>query len=104
MFAHPCDAPAYSIGVEAGSCAAGPMPDFNFTEGLGGGPMRYDCKPATVFPECILFQYIEDVPEENGVCELDCRNHLCTEREWIICRHRLSRAAGELIAHGQANA
>lgn len=76
----------------------------NFAESLGGGSMRYDCKPAANFPDCFLFQFIEDLPEENAVCELDCRKHLCTEHEWAICRRRLSRSAAELMPHDEANA
>ena len=64
--------------------------------------MRNDSKPAIGFSDC-LYQFIEDLPEENALCELDCREHQCTEREWIMCRHRLSRVAGELMLHGESN-
>ena len=53
---------------------------------FGERPLRYDT---------VLYQFIEDVPEENARCELDCREHQCTEREWIMCRHRLSKAVAE---------
>jgi hypothetical protein len=65
--------------------------------------MRCDSKPAIGFSDCILYQFIEDIPEENALCELDCREHQCTEREWIMCRHRLSKAALELMLHGESN-
>ena len=50
--------------------------------------MRDDSKLAIDVTDCVLYQFIEDVPEENSLCELDCRKLLCTEREWIICRRR----------------
>jgi hypothetical protein len=36
-------------------------------------------------------------------CDLECREHQCTEREWIMCRHRLSKATGKLMLHGEPN-
>jgi hypothetical protein len=57
--------------------------------------MRYDSKTAIRFSTCILYQLIEDVPEENTTCKLDCRKVQCTEREWITCRRRLLRSGGE---------
>jgi hypothetical protein len=66
---------------------------------FGEEPMRYDSKPAIGSSDCILYQFIEDIPEENALCELDCRKHQCKEREWIMCRHRPS----ELMLHGESN-
>jgi hypothetical protein len=65
--------------------------------------MQYGDKPATTLSDCILYQFIEDLPEESGLCDLDCREHQCTEREWIICRRRLSKVAGKLMPHGESN-
>ena len=56
--------------------------------------MRYDSKTAIRFSTCILYQLIEDVPEENTTCKLDCRKVQCTEREWITCRRLLHRSVG----------
>ena len=56
--------------------------------------MRYDT---------VLYQFIEDIPEENALCELDCRQHQCTEREWIMCRHCLSKAVAELMLDGESS-
>lgn len=63
--------------------------------------MRYESKLVAASSDCIFYQSIEDDPDESSLCELDCREHLCTEREWIICRRRLSSAAGESTPHGQ---
>ena len=60
--------------------------------------MRYHSKPAIGFSDCILYQFIEDVPEENVLCELDCRKLQCTQGEWTMCRHSLNKAAGELMS------
>ena len=55
--------------------------------------MRYDSKPAATLIDSFLYQSIEDLPEEEATCELDCRKVQCTEREWINCRWRLRRSA-----------
>jgi hypothetical protein len=70
---------------------------------FGEGPMRYEIKPVSGLSDCILYQFIEDIPEENAVCELDCRKHQCTEQEWITCRHRLSEATSELMRPDESN-
>ena len=57
--------------------------------------MPYDSKPFAALSFRILYQFIEDIPQDNGVCGLDCRRFLCTQREWIICR-RLNGASGSL--------
>jgi len=57
--------------------------------------MRYDSKPAIWFSTCTLYQFIEDVPEENAMCKLVCRKVQCTEREWTTCRRRSLRFSGE---------
>ena len=57
--------------------------------------MRYDSKPDIWLSTCILYQFIEDVPEENAMCKLDCRRVQCTEREWTTCRRRSLRFGSE---------
>jgi len=57
--------------------------------------MSYESKTAIYFSTCILYQLIEDVPEENATCKLDCRRVQCTEREWLACRRLLHRSGGE---------
>jgi len=45
----------------------------------------------------VINQLIQDVPEGSELCEFDCRRLQCTEREWMMCNRRLSKAAGELM-------
>ena len=59
--------------------------------------MHHDSKPVAGSSDCILYQFVEDLPEENGVCELDCRKVQCTERDWIKCRRNLRRHSGEFL-------
>jgi hypothetical protein len=42
-------------------------------------------------------QFVSDVPEDNALCEFDCRKPQCREGEWEDCTRRLQRAAGELM-------
>jgi hypothetical protein len=42
-------------------------------------------------------QFVGDVPEDNALCEFDCRKPQCNEGEWENCTRRLQRAAGELM-------
>jgi hypothetical protein len=42
-------------------------------------------------------QFIGEVPEDDAVCEFDCRKPQCREGEWGSCARRLQRAAGELM-------
>ena len=60
--------------------------------------MRYESKLVAASSDCIFYQSIEDDPDERSLCELDCRDHLCTEREWIICRRLHDFASGRVYA------
>jgi hypothetical protein len=40
---------------------------------------------------------IGEVPEDDALCEFDCRKPQCVEGEWESCARRLQRAAGELM-------
>jgi hypothetical protein len=42
-------------------------------------------------------QFISEVPEDEALCEFDCRKPQCREGEWESCVRRLQRAAGELM-------
>ena len=42
-------------------------------------------------------QIVGEVPEDDAVCEFDCRKPQCTEREWENCPRRLQHAAGQLM-------
>ena len=42
-------------------------------------------------------QFIGEVPEDDALCEFDCRKPQCHEGEWESCARRLQRAAGELM-------
>ena len=42
-------------------------------------------------------QIARDVPEDDALCEFDCRKPQCLEGEWGTCMRRLQRAAGELM-------
>ncbi len=64
--------------------------------------MRYHHNPATELSDCLLFQLVEDLPDENAPCELDCKKVQCTEREWINCRWRL-RQFGNGIMQNRAS-
>jgi hypothetical protein len=41
-------------------------------------------------------QIARDVPEEDALCEYDCRAQQCAQEEWGTCERRIHRAAGEL--------
>lgn len=42
-------------------------------------------------------QFVDWVPEDDALCEFDCRKPQCNEGEWENCTRRLQRAAGELM-------
>jgi len=42
-------------------------------------------------------QIVGEVPEENELCEFDCRKQQCAQGEWATCDRRLRRAEGELM-------
>jgi hypothetical protein len=42
-------------------------------------------------------QFVGEVPEDNALCEFDCRKPQCIEGEWENCMRRLQQAAGELL-------
>jgi hypothetical protein len=39
---------------------------------------------------------VQTVPDEDGLCEFDCRKEQCSETEWENCERRINKAAGEL--------
>jgi hypothetical protein len=41
-------------------------------------------------------QITQNVPDEDAVCEFDCRREQCGELEWATCQRRIARASGEL--------
>jgi len=45
----------------------------------------------------VLGQFVGEVPEEDALCEFDCRKPQCIVGEWENCARRLQRAAGELM-------
>jgi hypothetical protein len=45
----------------------------------------------------VLNQIAQDVPEDIGLCEFDCRIGQCSQVEWKCCQRRLNRAEGELM-------
>ena len=45
----------------------------------------------------LLGQIVQDVPEEIGVCEFDCRRVDCSPGELEQCERRRCRAKGELM-------
>jgi hypothetical protein len=42
-------------------------------------------------------QFVREIPEEDAVCEFDCRKPQCRQGEWESCIRRLQRATGELM-------
>jgi hypothetical protein len=58
--------------------------------------MLYDSKNPRALLDSILYQCIEDLPEDEAPCELDCRRVQCGEREWMRCRRRLRRFTDQL--------
>jgi hypothetical protein len=46
----------------------------------------------------LMNEIVQDVPEEIAVCEFDCRKPQCTSEQWVCCKRRLKKAAGELKA------
>lgn len=47
--------------------------------------------------DCLLNHVIQDMPDDIGICEFDCRRLQCSQGEWEICERRLNRARGELM-------
>lgn len=58
--------------------------------------MLYDSKNAPALLDSVLYQLIEDLPEDEAPCELDCRRRQCGEQEWMRCRWRLRRSTDQL--------
>ena len=50
----------------------------------------------------VLNQIIQDVTEDIGLCEYDCRKGQCSQGEWATCERRLNRAKGELMPAQEA--
>lgn len=44
----------------------------------------------------LLDGLIQSVPEEDALCEFDCRNEQCTMSEWSTCERRLQAVAAQL--------
>ncbi|MGA3049661.1 MAG: hypothetical protein ABSD67_23855 [Terracidiphilus sp.] len=42
-------------------------------------------------------QIIDEVPQDDALCEFDCSKAQCTVGEWESCERRQCKAAGELI-------
>ena len=72
------------------------MPNSGRARTLAEESMMFDGNVTSRLSHWVVNQLIQDVPEESGLCEYDCRRLQCTEREWRLCSRRLSRAAGEL--------
>jgi len=49
------------------------------------------------FRDWLAGLFWSEVPEEDALCEFDCRKPQCHEGEWESCARRLQRAAGELM-------
>jgi hypothetical protein len=45
----------------------------------------------------ISAQVVTEVPEDDALCEFDCRKQQCSEGEWESCERRLHHAARELM-------
>jgi hypothetical protein len=44
----------------------------------------------------LLDGLIQSVPEEDALCEFDCRKRQCFLSEWVTCERRLQAAAAQL--------
>jgi hypothetical protein len=53
------------------------------------------------FVQWVRNQIVQYVPEEQALCEFDCRRGQCTQGEWAGCERRLSRGEGELMPSTQ---
>jgi hypothetical protein len=42
-------------------------------------------------------QLVGEVPDEDFICEFDCREPQCHRAKWESCPRRLTHAAGELL-------
>jgi hypothetical protein len=49
------------------------------------------------FVQWLLDHFIQDVPEDQALCEFDCRKQQCLRGEWQQCERRLNQAQGELM-------
>ena len=54
------------------------------------------------FWQALADQIICQVPQDDALCEFDCRRPQCDRREWENCPRRLQRAAGELMPEKKA--
>ena len=41
----------------------------------------------------LMNEIVQDVPEENAICEFDCRKPQCTFEQWLSCERRLQGVA-----------
>jgi len=42
-------------------------------------------------------QIVQEVPEDIGLCEYDCRKKQCIMGEWETCDRRIRKGEGELM-------
>lgn len=61
------------------------LPEAGFTMGLRS------------IGEWVIGQIVQDVPEDVGLCEFDCRRNDCLPGELESCHRRRHRAVGELM-------
>jgi hypothetical protein len=50
-----------------------------------------------------LKDQIQEVPDEDGFCEYDCRNS-CTQKEWVTCERRIEASARRTSGQSQLRA
>ena len=53
-------------------------------------------KLKTSFIQWCQTELVQEVPQEDALCEFDCRKLQCTQGEWETCDRRIRRAADEL--------
>jgi hypothetical protein len=49
------------------------------------------------FRQFVERHIVGEVPDEIGLCEFDCRELQCTERQWAVCERRRRKGAEELF-------
>jgi hypothetical protein len=45
----------------------------------------------------ITGQVVQDVAQDEALCEFDCRKLQCAKEEWEACERRVQKGAGELM-------
>jgi hypothetical protein len=60
-------------------------------------------QPFRIIWRSLRNQIVQTVPEDDEICQFDCRKCQCTLGEWEVCARRLNKAAGEYMPLNEKN-